>query len=339
MASFIAKFFNKNYGIKLADIKSEDYLFGGFNGVPKEVLIPDKDWTSYLPSNELQKMQVQDTMACVSYSTLNCLEILLNYQIANNELNQQDINWLRDNDYLNEHNKVAGGFSDRFLAKMSDTSKSGNYLSKVGDSVRHHGLVPDNKWNFQLNFDWDKYYQEIPEEIKQIGLDFLNRFKINYEIVYASQFEEALKYSPIQVIVHAWKKNNNGIYIRNAETLNHAVTLFKPRHIFDHYDPFIKQLSNNYSYFNWGYKWTITPIINNKSMILKNNNLYLLTEGPEMKAGIAVDNKLLIDDWDKVQRVWLGRTKGDIRDRVISVGLADWNSVKPHYNLKMQEIK
>ena len=49
---------------------------------------------------------------------------------------------------------------------MSGTTKEGNYLTKVGDSIRNDGLVPESVWGVDDSIKtWDDYYSEIPENI------------------------------------------------------------------------------------------------------------------------------------------------------------------------------
>ena len=107
-----------NFGLILSDPKPTDYMFGGETQVQGIELQPDGQWKDYLPVGEKQHSVYFDTMACVTFSALNALEILIKRQYG------IDIN-----------------FSDRFTAKMSGTTTNGNYLYKVGDSIRKDGFV------------------------------------------------------------------------------------------------------------------------------------------------------------------------------------------------------
>lgn len=67
----------KNYGLKIAKPKPEDYIFGS-SPLLQEILQPDGQWDEFLPTeNESQKINMVDGHACVSFGTLNCVEVLL----------------------------------------------------------------------------------------------------------------------------------------------------------------------------------------------------------------------------------------------------------------------
>src|SRR3972149_4039603 len=106
-----------NYGVILGT-RSTDWLVGA---IQYEERNPSGDWTSCLPPGEWQKdLQTHvDTMACVSFSALNSIEV------------QEKFLTGKQVDY-----------SDRFTATMSGTTSQGNYLWKVADSLRKDGLVP-----------------------------------------------------------------------------------------------------------------------------------------------------------------------------------------------------
>src|SRR5258708_1025915 len=106
-----------------------------------EVRNPSGDWRNYLPTEEHQYSNNTDTMACVSFSCNNDLEI---------------------------QSKFLGSevtLSDRFLAKMSGTTKDGNYLDKVANTARNVGLVTEDLWPAPNNYTWDFYYSPIPQEV------------------------------------------------------------------------------------------------------------------------------------------------------------------------------
>jgi hypothetical protein len=66
----------KNRGLQFDTIQPEDfYLGGGFIGT-KEIQ-PDGQWDGFLPQDEYQNRQQTEVMACTSFGTLNCIEILM----------------------------------------------------------------------------------------------------------------------------------------------------------------------------------------------------------------------------------------------------------------------
>lgn len=103
-----------NHGLLIAPHQSsKDYIFGAVTALVPEQLRSDGDWGAFLGVYEPQSFPWGDTLACVSYSALNCVEIIAKYRT------EKDYN-----------------FSDRFLAKVSGTTRSGNYLEKVAESIR-----------------------------------------------------------------------------------------------------------------------------------------------------------------------------------------------------------
>src|SRR5207247_8242189 len=107
-----------------------------------EVLNPSGDWTAYLPSAENQSTHIVDTMACVTFSCLNVIETQIKF------LTGREVN-----------------FSDRFIAKLSGTTQQGNTVQNVLDAIRKYGLVLEEEWPTDLNFNWDQYYAPVPDEV------------------------------------------------------------------------------------------------------------------------------------------------------------------------------
>lgn len=178
--------------------------------IPYEVRLESGDWRPYAVRHEKQKDPLE-TMACVSFSLNNCLEIQTKF-------------------FGNEKN-----YSDRFLAKMSGTQLNGNTLERVADTARNIGLVLESEWpNEPKATTWADYYKEIPEDVKAKAV----KQPFQYEWVartedYASSLKHELKQSPLQITIV-------------APTPNHAVTLLhvegQDAYIQDHYSQQIRQI-------------------------------------------------------------------------------------------------
>ena len=229
-----------NYGLVDSLPDPKDYHFGSLE---KKVLEKNGDWTPFLPEFEKQVGTYQDTWACVTFSALNCLEIIFKRRY-NFEVN----------------------FSDRFTAKMSGTIPGkGNTLKRVADSIRNDGflLEEDYYWDRKSK---EKYYQRIPDYYGNIQYPHTplkgraNIIRDSYEVSYEwvgwnglsrEQLSEALIYGPLQVTVMAWKAPKNGVYDYTDQNINHAVTLLRVNKdgslvIFDSYDDSIKVLSKRF---------------------------------------------------------------------------------------------
>ena len=213
-----------------------DYFFRkGTKIEDKDALVPDGQWDEFIPTDERQRFKHFDSMACVTFSALNCLETLLK--------------------------KITGetqNFSDRFTAKMSGTTARGNWAYKVADSIRKDGLVREAVWPANKNFSRDIYYKNIPDSIQDLGKEFLKKYEVKYEWVKwkPDNFLEALQFAPLQVSVRAWyKKGFNGYYTRVEGTRNHMITVFgyvtgKYWDILDHYPPYHKKLAWDFNFGN-----------------------------------------------------------------------------------------
>jgi hypothetical protein len=218
-----------------------DYIFGA-SDCPKTILQIDGQWKDYLPAGEKQSGDGTETFSCVSQSLLNCVEILIKKK------------YTEDKDY-----------SDRFLAKMSGTSRGGNAMSKVIETLRKKGTVREDAWA-DIYTSWDKYYEPIPRTIQEKALLWTKEYEVQYERVLDNKelLMEALKYSPLWTSGYAWAKRGN-LYVTGGQT-NHAFTLVgyvKGSHwiAFDSYDPFIKHLAWDFNLEN-----SKVILINKKSL-------------------------------------------------------------------------
>lgn len=312
------------------EFSTKDWFAGGVSGVDREVLREDGDYRDFLPEYESQIGIYFDTMGCVTFSALNVIETIA--KVKGITLNR----------------------SDRFTAKMSGTTKRGNYLSKVADSIaKNHGTVEEESWPYPRRqrtpvFDWDDFYSEIPEEIVMEGRRSLKKFKVQHEWVPTSQVREYLKYSPLQVTVQSFReKNANGYYINRPvnTAYGHAVELVYAGddycEIYDHYDNKHKRLAPDYKF---GHAKLFTfSLINPKDikptpMITLPNNclVQMVGEGANGAFALHLDGKLLIDETEKVLASWSIRSSSFENKKALTK--EQWDSF-PHFNLKNEPLK
>jgi hypothetical protein len=109
-------------------------------------------------------------------------------------------------------------------------------------------------------FDWDDYYAEIPQEIKDFAKNILTIFDFKYEWVYVDQCGQApldiirtqLKQAPLQIASPTCTGWNIGIMLKPCGTCraNHATMIYGLNSLIkdlDHYEPFNKTLSLDYT--------------------------------------------------------------------------------------------
>ena len=214
--------------------KRTDYVFG-FNSPLKGTIINESgDWKEYKPSDEKQYADAKfDTMSCVAFSFLNVIETQINYFIKHEKLTQFQLKIISDAGFL-----VSGKFncSDRFNAILSGTTTRGNTFQKVGDSVRHDGLIPEQDFPFGGN-NWSEYHNPylITDGMKKKAKKIFEIFEFNYEWIAINKISGALKECPL------------GIAIPSPNP-SHAVELIESTHIFDTYPPYLYTIKTGIGY-------------------------------------------------------------------------------------------
>ena len=219
---------NTKYGLKL-DVPSPEHWVFGSSEMPYEVLQADGDWSNYLVVKERQDLNNVEPYACVVYTLLNCIEILIKRK------------------YGLERN-----YSDRFLATIVNTRGKGSSPQEACEFLRKIGVVPQEIYPFDETIDTeDKFFAPIPQSIIELAKEFNEEWDFKHEFVKTDNesITTALKSSPLMISVYAWVKNSKDLFYRpNGATDNHATTLIYERvgefrRIFDSYDsPFIKDL-------------------------------------------------------------------------------------------------
>jgi len=263
-----------------------DWVAGIMSGLTYQVLNTLGDWREYVSRSEKQSFRRLDTMACVSYGELNNIETFLNFLMIHGVIDAYRLReWL---------DPVTGrfNFSDRFTAKTSGTTPSGNSYVRVAEAINTYGLVPEAMWPSGENFTWDQYYKAIPAEVLAKGKEFLaivcrpgQKF-IKYEFLptpfngsYYGVPREVrkyhLKHAPLTLSTAtcAGWSTQQPVPVCSAGS-NHASTdicevdtkgtVKEYTLIEDHYDPFDKRLAQGYRVYN---AFKIIPQLNNSLII------------------------------------------------------------------------
>lgn len=262
-----------NTGFIPVDPKSSDWKSGGETGILDVARLPSSDWRPYLSDGKWQKLMGVaynggngfETDACVSFSGIDAVQAYMNWALLNGQYSADNVKFLHDNGYIGADGKV--NLSPRFTAKMSGTTINGNTLPNVCNSLRHDGCVPDARWPMpaaQIQADvpnaWNIYYEMIPPDVVNLGVEFAARFSIQYEwIVYpgvqmdAQSFLNALKVSALQIATAVCAPWNTAAPIQGCgsgtahATLLDFVDSVGEYDIRDHYEPFDKIFAANYT--------------------------------------------------------------------------------------------
>lgn len=303
----------QNKGYRQRERNPNDWILGGFTPLESKILRPNGQYDDCLPVSEKQHRYGLETMACVTFSALNCLETLQKAKYG-----------------------IAQNFSDRFTAKMSNTSKQGNWQWYVAKSIANDGVVDEYLWSWIPEVDtWDEYYSPIPQEIQNDGLEWCLKNDFYYEWVNQVSLKTALMYGPVQVIVKY--ATGDGLLNPFGE-YNHAVMCYGYTNegwkIFDHYDQELKLYHIDYKFGG-----LMRFDFNKKNMSIfepLDNELYLLVEGTEQKLAMGLGGKLVIYD-QKVDTLLNSASRAKQYKIPKPLTLADWNNA-PHVNGKGEII-
>jgi len=240
-----AKFIKVNYGIDLKNFDAEEgkdshYIFGAYTGLNKKILMPNGNWKQLADRIEAERQSGSniETMNCTVFGALNTIEMLM----------------------LHKFNKLTN-WSDRYIGIRSGTSRSGNLPTRVLDTIRKYGLLPEGELpNNIMRFSWSEYYSfsgalKPESELDTIAKQFLSEYEIGYETVYPTipAMKEALKYSPLYVAGYAWAYANG--YYQSYGSPNHCFSItnieqaIAYKTAYDSYDPFVKKLASTYQIY------------------------------------------------------------------------------------------
>lgn len=191
-------------------------------------------WGMYLPTPEYQD-QYLATEACASFNTLAPVKTLEKQAFGDTQ-----------------------SWSDRFLAKQSGTTQSGNDPWTVAETLRKGGVVYSTDWPYTPDLTtWDAFYANIPFQTVVNGqVEFKGKYNFGHQYVGADpqSMMNALKMSPLGVGVFAWNNPDaNGIYQRNGGLDCHWTMIYdfvenEYWMVQDSYPPYQKKLAWNFGF-------------------------------------------------------------------------------------------
>lgn len=245
---------NPGFNPELAEehASEEDYHFLGAK-LPREIIRPDGDWSESLPRLEVQRNRFFDTYSCTNFANCNANEMMHKARYG------EEI----DN-------------SDWYSANISGTKYGvGNSHTRVGEATRKGGYVNETDLPFTSTTTKAKYFGPISQSIKEIGLKWVVESEYGYENVPRKNYDEALKFSPIQVAVDS--RTNKTAKVGRYD---HSVVLYKKdsvkkkNYIFDSYLGKIAEYDWDYPFaygMRFHYKKIINIIIDDMKMQLVRN--------------------------------------------------------------------
>jgi hypothetical protein len=218
-----------NYGF-IPDVPNEeDYKLGS---LPQPVLVPDINWSPWLPLREIQLRKI-DPCNCTAFGSINLIKM---YQ-------KRVFNIFQD-------------YSERALGIVSGTRPPGNSPAVVLDKIRHVGLVPDEDLSYTDEIlTINQYYSPDPLTylLRRRAKEWTRKWDFQYEWVFHdgsvaekyAKLKDALQYSPVGVSVYAWIQEGDYYKKPIGADDNHWTTVFhvdseNRAHIWDSYDNTIK---------------------------------------------------------------------------------------------------
>lgn len=214
------------------ELKPTDYIVGASPLVGVDIL-PDGDWEKYLPMGEMQaKMFVFDTLSCATFSALKIVPMWINYFIEKGVFSVAQLETLNKLGFFFDGKFNA---NEQFTAIMSGTTKQGNTMQNVWDSIRRDGLLPQNDLPPVDNYStFEEYHNKnlITEEMKIKARKFLEIMDFSYEFL-------TLSSSDVNLIAPAFKQCP--VQLGIPAVARHAVPAYKDPFYFDSYEPFKKK--------------------------------------------------------------------------------------------------
>ena len=205
----------KNFGYLPDQIKDTDYVLGGQTPIEGAILSPTGQWLNRISGGEAQRRFGVETMSCVSFGTLNIVEIL-----------------------IKELFSVVADYSDRYLSSMAETTPQGNSPTKVFDTLRKEaGCIDEQDLPFSESVksfsDYIVPLFQMPKDLIRKGEEWRSKYSLKYERVFnggtlkekQAQLMEGLKRSPLGVSVAAWYQNEKGLYFKPEGAQDNHFTL------------------------------------------------------------------------------------------------------------------
>ena len=175
-------------------IPNKDGIFGSSHSFAgKTIVRTDGQWN--VVEYERQFNESFDTFSCLSFGRNNQEEI-----------------------YLFNRYGLVKNYSDRAMAKISDTQPNGNTPQKVYQARKNKGYLYENEWPWLPEIKtWAEYMIEIPQNLITLALGYAAEWRYWHDYVPTdpATLREALRYSPVGISV-ALMPDENGIYYKPA---------------------------------------------------------------------------------------------------------------------------
>jgi len=300
-----------NFGLVKEEHSEKDDIMGVSNRFDWKVLREDGNWLpeAIAMEDEVQKGRYVETMGCTGYAAMNIIEMLA----------------------YNKYGEV-WNLSDRYINKMSGTTRSGNSLRRVLDKIREVGVVNEADWAWDKDkFTWNDYYAPVACGVIKKGKRWLEQYGFGFVTVWCTRKQkvEALKYSPLYVAGYAWYRE--GKVYKSYGNPNHCFTVLNiddldENDAYDSYFPFFKRLAGDYKLY-----YVKRLYLNKKSGINTEFAKDLIKRGGKYVMRADNHGELYRLTEDKVEKIDVSEfytkklTESFLNKEIISMNESDYN--------------
>ena len=333
----IRLFLQRNKGFSETDVQkqieedgdhftSEEGELGNRFGAANEVINESGQWNTV--EGEVQRNQWFDTFGCTVYNTENPIQILMKHKYNIFE------------EYSERYNGVLANIKIGF----------GGSPHTAAETYRKYGalLSKDLPFNDTIRNAY-QFYQPKPMTQNYIdkGKKWLDNWEFGHEWFWDfshDNIKEMLKYSPLGVGLHAWKKNSEGIYYKPKwATDNHWTTLIGYVEneywiIFDSYKEngtFIKHLDWNYN-FKFCKRYYLGQINPDDQELQKGKELYSNLKKKHIMVVDTGEIWSVKDGYELYYEFW--GTNSDWLQDILDTGLRDEEQKKTFTGISREDF-
>jgi hypothetical protein len=152
-------------------------------------------------------------------------------------------------------------YSERFISILSETTHIGNSPTRVAETIRQYGLIPQAMLPFDESItsweDFNSWKGADKEKCLIAGQQWKKRYGFAYDLAWKGDIspeekhkilEEISKFCPPPVSVLAWVSNNGEYFKPMGGDDNHLTLRAKANVAFDTYEPYLKNLRPLYDH-------------------------------------------------------------------------------------------
>lgn len=255
--------------------RATDYI-KGVNS-PIEFKAVSTDWIQHLEFFENQSYSY-DTNGCVLFTAQESFDAQMDALIANGTIPDSVVSQFTSMGFMDLGRDGLPHFhsSARFLEVLTGNGTNGNAVPEAWDVLRKYGTIPWKDLPYDATVTEAQYFNPIPKNLLDKGVQFLNLIGGKYAIPYhwirndapknIPAMQAALPQAPLCLgvaVAENWNLVTPSPDPAPSETPQHCVMGYKINGsdtlIDDHYNPYLKVLGAGYP-INYVFQGIVNPI-------------------------------------------------------------------------------